>query len=197
LYFFTTQFFLDKLFLKARSHNNWKNKDVDRKILEDLYNLIKNCPTSANSEPMRIIFLKSKESKERIQSHLSDGNVEKCMTAPVVAIIAYDSKFYEHLPKLFPHNLNMKKALSNPPSKAEITAFRNSTLQGGYFILAARALGLDAGPMSGFDNAGVDKEFFSDGRYKSNFLCNLGYGDKTKLLDRLPRFKFSQVCKIL
>ena len=161
------------------------------------YDLVKNCPTIANSEPMRIIFLKSKESKERIKSHLSEGNVEKCMTASVVAIIAYDSKFYEHLPKLFPHNPNMKKVLSNPPSKAEITAFRNSTLQGGYFMLAARALGLDVGPMSGFDNAGVDKEFFPDGRYKSNFLCNLGYGDKTKLLDRLPRFKFSQVCKIL
>ena len=189
--------FLDKLFIKARSHNNWKNKDIDKKILENLYDLVKNCPTSANSEPMRIIFLKSKESKERIKSHLSEGNVEKCMTASVVAIIAYDSKFYEHLPKLFPHNPNMKKVLSNPPSKAEITAFRNSTLQGGYFMLAARALGLDVGPMSGFDNAGVDKEFFPDGRYKSNFLCNLGYGDKTKLLDRLPRFKFSQVCKIL
>ena len=192
-----SQDFLDKLFVKARSHNNWKNKNIDKKILENLYDLVKNCPTSANSEPMRIIFLKSKESKERIQAHLSDGNVEKCMTAPVVAIIAYDSKFYEHLPKLFPHNPNMKKVLSNPPSKAEITAFRNSTLQGGYFMLAARALGLDVGPMSGFDNAGVDKEFFPDGRYKSNFLCNLGYGDKTKLLDRLPRFKFSQVCKIL
>ena len=189
--------FLDRLFVKARSHNNWKNKDIDKKILENLYDLIKNCPTSANSEPMRIIFLKSKESKERIKSHLSEGNVEKCMTASVVAIIAYDSKFYEHLPKLFPHNPNMKKVLSNPPSKAEITAFRNSTLQGGYFMLAARALGLDVGPMSGFDNAVVDKEFFPDGRYKSNFLCNLGYGDKTKLLDRLPRFKFSQVCKIL
>ena len=161
-----SQDFLDKLFVKARSHNNWKNKNIDKKILENLYDLVKNCPTSANSEPMRIIFLKSKESKERIQAHLSDGNVEKCMTAPVVAIIAYDSKFYEHLPKLFPHNLNMKKVLSNPPSKAEITAFRNSTLQGGYFMLAARALGLDVGPMSGFDNAGVDKEFFQDGRYK-------------------------------
>ena len=192
-----SQDFLDKLFVKARSHNNWKNKNIDKKILENLYDLVKNCPTSANSEPMRIIFLKSKESKERIKSNLSEGNVEKCMTASVVAIIAYDSKFYEHLPKLFPHNPNMKKVLSNPPSKAEITAFRNSTLQGGYFMLAARALGLDVGPMSGFDNAGVDKEFFPDGRYKSNFLCNLGYGDKTKLLDRLPRFKFSQVCKIL
>ena len=192
-----SQDFLDKLFVKARSHNNWKNKNIDKKILENLYDLVKNCPTSANSEPMRIIFLKSKESKERIKSHLSEGNVEKCMTASVVAIIAYDSKFYEHLPKLFPHNPNMKKVLSNPPSKAEITAFRNSTLQGGYFMLAERALGLDVGPMSGFDNAGVDKEFFPDGRFKSNFLCNLGYGDKTKLLDRLPRFKFSQVCKIL
>ena len=191
------QDFLDRLFVKARSHNNWKNKDIDKKILENLYDLIKNCPTSANSEPMRIIFLKSKESKERIKPHLSEGNVEKTMTAPVIAIIAYDSKFYEHLPKLFPHNLAMKKVLSTPPTKAETTAFRNSTLQGGYFMLAARALGLDVGPMSGFDNAGVDKEFFSDGRFKSNFLCNLGYGDETKLLNRLPRLEFSEVCKIL
>ena len=189
--------FLDRLFVKARSHNNWKNKDIDKKILENLYDLIKNCPTSANSEPMRIIFLKSKEAKERIRPHLSEGNVEKTMTAPIVAIIAYDSKFYEHLPKLFPHNPGMKKVLSTPPTKAETTAFRNSTLQGGYFMLAARALGLDIGPMSGFDNAGVDKEFFSDGRFKSNFLCNLGYGDETKLLDRLPRLEFSEVCKIL
>ena len=192
-----TQNFLDKLFIKARSHYNWKNKDIDKKTLKDLYNLIKNCPTSANSEPMRIIFLKSKKSKERIMPFLSEGNVEKTMTAPVVAIIAYDSKFYEHIPKLFPHNPGMKKVLSTPPTKAEITAFRNSTLQGGYFMIAARALGLDVGPMSGFDNAGVDKEFFSNGRFKSNFLCNLGYGDKTKLLDRLPRLEFSEVCKIL
>ncbi len=189
--------FLDKLFLKARSHYNWQDKDVDIKVLESLYNLVKNCPTSANSEPMRIVFLKSKKSKERIKPFLSEGNVEKTITAPVVAIIAYDTKFYEHLPKLFPHNPGMQKVLSNPPAKAETTAFRNSTLQGGYFMIAARALGLDVGPMSGFDNAGVDNEFFSDGRFKSNFLCNLGYGDKSKLLNRLPRFDFSEVCKIL
>ena len=192
-----SQDFLNKLFLKARSHYSWKKKNIDEQILKDLYNLVKNCPTSANSEPMRVVFLKSKESKERIKAHLSEGNVEKTMTAPIVAIIAYDSKFYDHLPKLFPHNPDMKKVLSNPPTKAETTAFRNSTLQGGYFMLAARALGLDVGPMSGFDNEGVDKEFFSDGEFKSNFLCNLGYGDETKLLDRLPRFEFSEVCKIL
>ena len=189
--------FLDKLFLKARSHYNWQDKDVDIKVLESLYNLVKNCPTSANSEPMRIVFLKSKKSKERIKPFLSEGNIEKTITPPVVAIIAYDTKFYEHLPKLFPHNPGMQKVLSNPPAKAETTAFRNSTLQGGYFMIAARALGLDVGPMSGFDNAGVDNEFFSDGRFKSNFLCNLGYGDKSKLLNRLPRFDFSEVCKIL
>ena len=192
-----SKIFLDKLFLKARSHYNWKKKEVKEKILKDLYNLVKNCPTSANSEPMRILFLKSDKSKERLRPHLSDGNVDKTMTAPIVAIIAYDSKFYNHLPKLFPHNPGMKKVLSNPPAKAEITAFRNSTLQGGYFMIAARALGLDVGPMSGFNNSGVDKEFFSNGRFKPNFLCNLGYGDKSKLLNRLPRFKFSEVCKIL
>tara|TARA_B100001123_G_scaffold254788_1_gene284223 strand:- start:348 stop:929 length:582 start_codon:yes stop_codon:yes gene_type:complete len=192
-----SQDFLDKLFIKARSHYSWKKKEIDEKILKDLYDLVKNCPTSANSEPMRIVFLKSKESKQRIMPHLSEGNVEKTMTAPIVAIIAYDSKFYDHLPKLFPHNPGMKKVLSNPPAKAETTAFRNSTLQGGYFMLAARALGLDVGPMSGFNNEGVDKEFFSDGRFKSNFLCNLGYGDESQLLNRLPRFKFSEVCKIL
>ena len=192
-----SKIFLDKLFLKARSHFNWKKKEVKEKTLKDLYNLVKNCPTSANSEPMRILFLKSDKSKERLRPHLSDGNVDKTMTAPIVAIIAYDSKFFNHLPKLFPHNPGMKKVLSNPPAKAEITAFRNSTLQGGYFMIAARALGLDVGPMSGFNNSGVDKEFFSNGRFKSNFLCNLGYGDKSKLLNRLPRFKFSEVCKIL
>ena len=192
-----SKIFLDKLFLKARSHYNWKKKEVKEKILKDLYKLVKNCPTSANSEPMRILFLKSDKSKERLRPHLSDGNVDKTMTAPIVAIIAYDSKFYNHLPKLFPHNPGRKKVLSNPPAKAEITAFRNSTLQGGYFMIAARALGLDVGPMSGFNNSGVDKEFFSNGRFKSNFLCNLGYGDKSKLLNRLPRFIFSDVCKIL
>ena len=192
-----SQDFLDKLFLRARTHYSWKNKNIDEKILQNLYDLVKNCPTSANSEPMRIVFLKSKESKERIKPFLTEGNVEKTLTASVVTIIAYDSKFYEYLPKLFPHNPGMKKVLSNPPEKAEATAFRNSTLQGGYFMLAARALGLDVGPMSGFDNAGVDKEFFPDGEFKSNFLCNLGYGDETKLLDRLPRFEFSEVCKIL
>ena len=191
------QEFLDKLFKKARSHYSWKKEDVDENILRDLYDLVKNCPTSANSEPMRIVFLKSKESKERIKPFLSEGNVEKTMTAPIVAIIAYDSKFYEHLPKLFPHNPAMKEVLSKPPEKAQTTAFRNSTLQGGYFMLAARAVGLDVGPMSGFDNEGVDKEFFSDGRFKSNFLCNLGYGDSSKLLNRLPRFDFSDVCQII
>ena len=189
--------FLNKLFKKARSHNNWTNKNISENILQDLYELVKNCPTSANSEPMRVIFLKSNKAKERVKPFLSEGNVEKTMTAPVCAIIAYDTKFYNHLPQLFPHNLGMKKILSNPPKKAEITAFRNSTLQGGYFMLAARALDLDVGPMSGFDNAGVDKEFFSDGSFKSNFLCNLGYGDKSKLLKRLPRFEFSDVCQIL
>ena len=189
--------FLNKLFKKARSHYNWTNKNINEKILKDLYELIKNCPTSANSEPMRIVFLKSKKAKERIKPFLSEGNVEKTLTAPICAIIAYDTKFYNHLPKLFPHNLGMKKVLSKPLRKAETTAFRNSTLQGGYFILAARALGLDVGPMSGFDNAGVDKEFFSNGRFKSNFLCNLGYGDEAKLLNRLPRLEFSEVCKIL
>ena len=192
-----SQDFLNKLFVKERSHNSWKKKTVDEKVLKDLYDLVKNCPTSANSEPMRIVFLKSEKSKERLKPFLSEGNVEKTMTAPVIAIIAYDTKFYEHLPKLFPHNLGMKKVLSNPPEKAESTAFRNSTLQGGYFMLAARALDLDVGPMSGFDNNGVDKEFFSDGRFKSNFLCNLGYGDKSKLLERLPRFEFSEVCEII
>jgi len=189
--------FLDKLFIKARSHSNWKKKEIDEKILRDLYDLVKNCPTSANSEPMRIVFLKSKESKDRVKPFLSEGNIEKSMTASIVAIIAYDTKFYEHLPKLFPHNPGMKEVLSKPAEKAYVTAFRNSTLQGGYFMLAARALGLDVGPMSGFDNNGVDKEFFSDGRFKSNFICNLGYGDELKLLQRLPRFKFSEVCEII
>ena len=189
--------FLDRLFIKARSHNSWKQKDVDEQTLRDLYDLVKNCPTSANSEPMRIVFLKSRKSKDRAKPFLNEGNIDKTMAASVVAIIAYDTKFYEHLPKLFPHNPGMKEILSKPAEKAHTTAFRNSTLQGGYFMLAARTLGLDVGPMSGFDNNGLDKEFFPDGRFKSNFLCNLGYGDGLKLLQRLPRFKFSEVCKII
>ena len=191
------QDFLNKLFLKARSHYSWKKKNIDEQILKDLYDLVKNCPTSANSEPMRVIFLKSKKSKERIKTHLSEGNVEKTMTAPIVAIIAYDTKFYEHLPKLFPHNPGMKEVLSKPAEKAHITAFRNSTLQGGYFILAARALGLDVGPMSGFDNAAVDAEFFANTNWRSNFICNLGFGDDSKVPERDPRLDFAKACRVI
>jgi 3-hydroxypropanoate dehydrogenase len=153
-------------------------------------------PTSANCSPARILFLRTREAKQRLLPALSPGNVDKTMAAPVTAIIAYDLKFYEKMPKLFPHNLGMRDTFANSPQVAE-HAFRNGTLQGGYFIIAARALGLDCGPMSGFNNAKVDEEFFSGSEVKSNFLCNLGYGDPSKLFPRSPRLDFDEACKLL
>jgi 3-hydroxypropanoate dehydrogenase len=162
-------------------------------------------PTSANSNPARIVFLRTPEAKQRLLPALSPANVDKTMQAPVTAIVGYDLKFYEHTPKLFPHNPAMRELFSNSPQLAEVTAFRNGSLQGGYLILAARALGLDCGPMSGFDNAKVDAEFFSASagnppafiQVKSNFLCNLGYGDPSKLFPRNPRLAFNEACRLL
>jgi 3-hydroxypropanoate dehydrogenase len=167
--------------------------------LRRLYDLTKLGPTSANTCPMRVVFVKSAAAKERLKPALAASNVEKTMAAPVCAIIAWDSRFHEHIPRLFPHNPAFAN-LFTKPGQEEYTrthAFRNGTLQGAYFILAARALGLDAGPMSGFDNAKVDAEFFPDGRYKSNFLVSLGHGDPTKLHPRLPRLEFDEVCAIV
>jgi 3-hydroxypropanoate dehydrogenase len=190
---------LKAILLEARTHNAWLPKPVDDDLLRRIYDLAKMGPTSANTNPMRVVFVKSPEAKERLKPALSPGNVDKTMSAPVTAIVATDDRFYEWIPKLFPHNPDFAK-LFTAPGKEEFTkvhAFRNATLQGGYLIIAARALGLDTGPMSGFDNAKVDAEFLSGTGWKSNFLLNLGYGDSTKLMPRLPRLSFEEACKII
>ena len=200
---------LDTLFREARTHNAWLERPVSDQTLRQLYDLVKWGPTSANCQPMRILFLRTAEAKERLRPALMPANVTKTMAAPVTAILAWDERFYERLPVLFPHNPGMRDLFANSSELANVTAFRNGTLQGGYFLLAARCLGLDCGPMSGFDNAKVDKEFFpapagEDAdqvmpacRIKSNFLCNLGYGDPAALHPRGPRLEFSEACRLL
>ncbi|MFZ3341921.1 MAG: malonic semialdehyde reductase [Terriglobales bacterium] len=187
---------LDQLFRKARTHNAWQPTPVPTKLLREIYDLARLGPTSANSSPARFVFVKSPEAKERLRPALSPGNLDKTMAAPVTVIIAYDTEFHEKLPKLFPHK-DMRSVFAGNAALIEATAFRNSSLQGAYFILAARALGLDCGPMSGFDTAKVNAEFFPDGKWKANFLCNLGYGDPSKLLPRSPRLSFEEACVIL
>jgi 3-hydroxypropanoate dehydrogenase len=187
---------MKQLFTEARTHNVWLPEPVSDDLLKKVYNLMKFGPTSANCSPLRIIFVKSKEAKERLKPALSPGNLEKTMAAPVTAILAQDMKFYEHLPMLFPHADAKSWFAGNDALIAE-TAMRNSTLQGAYFIIAARACGLDCGPMSGFDQEKVNQEFFKGTSFKANFICNLGYGDKTKLFPRSPRFKFEDICKII
>lgn len=187
---------LDALFLKARTHNAWLDKPVDEAVLHELYELMKFGPTSANSSPLRVVFIKSPEQKEKLLSCIDAGNIEKTKTAPVTAILADDMEFYEKLPKLFPHT-DARSWFAGRPTAIESTAKRNSTLQCGYFIMAARAVGLDSGAMSGFNHAKVDAEFLAGTPYKSNFLCNLGYGDVSKLLPRHPRLDFSEACKII
>jgi 3-hydroxypropanoate dehydrogenase len=185
------------IFSNARTFNDWKKKDIPNKILEDLYNLMKFGPTSANCSPSRIIFIKSEEAKNRLKPFIIESNLNKTMTSPVTAIIAFDIDFHKYLPKLFPHDPDAQNWFNYSQDVAETNAFRNSSIQGGYFIIAARMLGLDCGPMSGFDQNGVDKEFFPNTNIKSNFLCNIGYGDSKSLFERSPRFKFDEVCEIL
>ena len=189
---------LATLFTEARSHNGWLTQPVDDAVLHHAWNLARMGPTSANCSPLRVLFVKSAAAKARLKPMLMEGNVEKTLSAPVVAIFGQDSRFFELLPKLFPHT-DARPWFDGPGKEevARITAFRNGTLQTAYFMLAARALGLDCGPMSGFDNAAVDREFFPDGRVKSNFLCNLGYGDPSKLFPRSPRLEFDEACQIL
>ncbi len=187
---------LDILFRQARTHSHWSDGDVSDVLLQAVYDLDKMPPTSANSSPMRLIFLRSQDAKDRLKPALSTGNLAKTMAAPVTAIIGYDTQFYEELPRLAPHG-NARAWFEGNPALIEETAFRNGTLQGAYFILAARALGLDCGPMSGFDRDMVDREFFPIGRIKSNFLCNLAYGDASKLHPRAPRLDFEDACQIL
>jgi len=186
---------LDVIFREARTQNKWQDKPVSTALLMAVYDLMRWGPTSANQSPARFVFLTTKEAKDRLKPYLSEGNRAKTMSAPVTAIIGYDLDFPETLPKLFPHAPDAKNWFKGPA--VETHAFRNGTLQGAYFIIAARALGLDCGPMSGFDNAGVDKEFFPEGRIKSNFICSLGYGDSTGLFPRSPRLSFDEACKIL
>jgi 3-hydroxypropanoate dehydrogenase len=199
---------LDQLFREARTFTTWQDRPVSDELLRQLYDLMKWGPTSANSSPVRIVFVRSPEAKERLRAVLAPGNVDKTMAAPVTAIIAWDERFYEQLPRLFPAAPAMRDVFANSPELAESGAFRNSSLQGAYFILAARSLGLDCGPMSGFDNARLDEEFFPapadaadqelvTGRIKSNFLINLGYGDPAGLYPRGPRLEFDEVCQIL
>lgn len=188
---------LDQLFLEARTQNKWQKRDVPDSLLREIVDIMSTGPTSANCEPARIVFVKSAAAKQRLAPFLSEGNRAKTMDAPACAIIGYDLQFYEHLPKLFPHNLTARSWFDTNARHAETTAFRNGSLQGAYFMLAARALGLDVGAMSGFDNAGVDREFFPDGRFKSNFLCSVGYGDPAGLFARSPRFTFDEVAKII
>ncbi|MGA7685529.1 MAG: malonic semialdehyde reductase [Terriglobales bacterium] len=187
---------LDQLFREARTHNGWLPKPVSAGLLRQIYDLARFGPTSANGSPARFVFVTSSEAKQRLRPALSAGNLEKTMAAPVVVIIAYDTEFHEHLPKLFPHR-DMRSIFAGNPALIQETAFRNSSLQGAYFMLAARALGLDCGPMSGFDAGKVNAEFFADGKWKANFLCNLGYGDPSKLFPRSPRLSFEEACLIL
>jgi 3-hydroxypropanoate dehydrogenase len=189
---------LDQLLLKARTQNGWLPTPVSDAQLRELYDIMKVGPTSANSCPARVVFLRTQEAKARLLPALSPTNVDKTKAAPVTAIIGYDTRFFEWLPKkLFAHRPEMADNYAKNPALAEVTAFRNGTLQGAYFMLAARAVGLDVGGMSGFDNAKVDAEFFSDGRIKSNFLCNLGHGDPSKVMQKLPRLDFDEACTLL
>lgn len=187
---------LDQLFLEARTHNAWQDRDISDETLRQLFDIVKMGPTSANCSPARYVFVKSPEAKQRLKPHLSGGNAEKTMSAPVCVIVGHDTEFFEHLPKLFPHT-DAKSWFTSSPELAAETAFRNGTLQGGYMILAARALGLDTGPMSGFEKDGVDQEFFAGTTIKSNFLINLGYGDPSALFDRSPRFEFDDIASII
>ena len=186
---------LDVLFNEARTHNVWLDKKVDDALLKQVYDLTKMAPTSANCQPLRIVFVKSDEAKAKLKPCLDAGNVEKTMQAPVTAILGMDMEFYNELPRLFPHT-DAKSWFVGNEKKIYDTAFRNSSLQGAYFILAARACGLDCGPMSGFDNAKVDEAFFAGTRIMSNFICSVGYGDASKLHPRSPRPKFEEFCKI-
>jgi 3-hydroxypropanoate dehydrogenase len=186
---------LDQLFRTARTHNKWQDRPVPDTKLEELYDLLKYGPTSANSSPARFVFVRTAEGKARLKPALSVGNIEKTMTAPVTVIVAYDERFYDELPKLFPH-ADARSWFAGNEALAEVTAFRNGTLQGAYLIMAARAVGLDTGAMSGFDNAAVDEAFFAGTSWKSNFLVNLGFGDESGLFPRSPRLGFDEAARL-
>jgi len=187
---------LDLMFHKARTQNSWHPKKVADEVLRAVYDLMKMGPTSANCSPARFIFVTTSEGKEKLKPTLSSGNLEKTMAAPVTAIIGYDTKFYDLLPELFPH-ANAKPWFTSIPAFAEETAFRNGSLQGAYLMMAARSLGLDCGPMSGFNVYNVNQTFWPEGQVKVNFMCNIGYGDDAKVFDRSPRLAFERVCQIV
>jgi len=187
---------LDTLFFSARTHNAWQQKSVADATLHELYEIMRWAPTSANGSPLRIVFVRSPDARARLLPCVSAGNAEKTKSAPVTAILAFDSAFHDSLPKLFPHADARSWFAGNDKLIAD-TAFRNSSMQIGYFIIAARAVGLDCGPMSGFDQAAVDAAFLSGTKWKSNILCNLGYGDASGLHERLPRLSFADACQIV
>jgi 3-hydroxypropanoate dehydrogenase len=184
---------LDQLFRTARSHSAWLDRPVSSETVRELYELTKWGPTAANSTPARFVFIRTRSGKERLKPHLTRGNVEKTMTAPCCVIIAYDTRFHDELPKLYPPR-DMRSIFAGNAALIEDSARRNSTLQGAYLILAARALGLDCGPMSGFNSVSLDTEFFPDGRWQANFLCCIGYGSGEQLAPRNPRLDFSEAC---
>jgi len=188
---------IETLFTEAHTHSNWLDKPVDEALLKRAYDLAKMCPTSFNGSPMRVVFVRSEEAKEKLRPCLFPKNVDKVMTAPVAAIIAMDLEFYTHFLRLYPHNTAAANVFVGNAGAAEDTAFRNSSLQGAYFLLALRALGLDTGAISGFDNAKVDAAFFEGTSFRSNFIINIGYGDASKLHPRNPRFEFEEVCEII
>ncbi len=188
---------LDVLFRSARTHRNWRPGQVTPQMLMAIYDLARWGPTTNNTSPMRVVFVVSPEAKERLKPHLTKGNVEQTMKAPATAIVAYDLHFYDKMGKLSANPNARESWMQKSPAEIEQAAFRNASLQGGYFIMAARSIGLDCGPMGGFDHEGVDKAFFSGTAIKSNFLCNLGFGDPAGLRPRAGRLDFDEACKIL
>jgi 3-hydroxypropanoate dehydrogenase len=188
---------LDLVFREARTANGFTGEKISEALMREMYELVKMGPTSANCSPARFLFLVTPEAKEQLRPALSSGNAQKTMDAPLTVVVGYDTKFYENLPELFPHAPDAKTWFTSSAAFAEETAFRNGTLQGAYLIMAARALGLDAGPMSGFDQAKVNAAFWPDGAIKVNFLCNIGIGDDSKLFGRHPRLSFERACRIL
>jgi len=187
---------LDQIFREARTHWVWRAEPVPTELLKQIYDVARFGPTSANSSPARFVFLTTPQAKDRLRPALSPGNVEKTMTAPVTVIVAWDTEFHEKLPQLFPGR-DMRSIFAGNAGLIHETAFRNGTLQGAYLMIVARAFGLDCGPMSGFDQSKVNAEFFPDGKWKANFLCNLGYGDPSKLFPRNPRLSFDEACRVL
>ena len=188
---------LELMFHSARSMNGWQDRPVSDELLRRVYDIAKMGATSMNGSPARFVFVRSPEGKKKIKPTLMPNNVDKVMTAPLVAIIGHDEKFYERMDLLFPHAVDEAKELfGGLPELAQITAFRNGTLQGAYLMIAARACGLDCGPMSGFDNTAIDEVFFAGTTIKSNFLCGLGYGDAEKIFQRLPRLPFQEACRL-